>query len=226
VKESGHEIMTHFTCIGNTRADIFDYIKKCESFGIDNVLALRGDFPEGWEGTRGDFSHADELLAFFGEEFPNLCMAAAGYPEKHIAADSFETDIGYLKSKQDRGAALVITQLCYDVDAYERYAERVRKAGVSLPLVAGLMPVLFREPTINTTIFNGCSIPAELASIFGKYGDDPAGFKAAGKEYTMKLMERFLKTDIDGLHIYTMNKHEDVSEIVRASGIRDAFMIQ
>jgi methylenetetrahydrofolate reductase (NADPH) len=215
VKESGHEIMTHFTCIGNTRADIKEYIEKCVVLGIENVLALRGDFPEGWEGTRGDFGHADELLAFFGVEFPYLCMAVAGYPEKHVNATSLDTDIEYLKSKQDKGASLVLTQLCYDVDAYERYAERVRKAGVTLPIVVGLMPVLFKNPTINTTVFNGCSVPADLASIFGKYGDDPESFKKAGKEYTVKLIERFLKAGIDGLHIYTMNKHEDVSDIVK-----------
>ncbi|MDR2133035.1 MAG: methylenetetrahydrofolate reductase [Clostridiales Family XIII bacterium] len=222
VKASGHEIMTHFTCIGNTRADVSDYIKKCEDLNIENVLALRGDFPSGWEGTRGDFDHADELLSFLGAAFPKLCISVAGYPEKHIAAESLDSDIAYLRVKQDRGAAFVVTQLCYDADAYGRYAERIRRAGVTLPLVVGIMPVLFKEPTIRTTVFNGCSIPAELASIFGKYGDDPESFKKAGKEYTIGLMERFIKAGIDGLHIYTMNKHEDVGDILRTSGIRDA----
>ncbi|MDR1574065.1 MAG: methylenetetrahydrofolate reductase [Clostridiales Family XIII bacterium] len=224
VKESGHEIMTHFTCIGNTRADIRDYMEKCVALDIENVLALRGDFPEGWEGTRGDFNHADELLTFFGVEFPQLCMAVAGYPEKHIAAESPEADIAHLRSKQDKGASLILTQLCYDVEAYERYTERIRKAGVTLPLVVGLMPVLFKDPTIRTTVFNGCSIPAALASLFGKYGDNPADFKKAGKAYTVGLMERFLKAGVDGLHIYTMNKYEDIGEIVQASGIRDAII--
>ncbi|MDR2088908.1 MAG: methylenetetrahydrofolate reductase [Clostridiales Family XIII bacterium] len=222
VKASGHEIMTHFTCIGNTRADVRDYITKCGGLGIENVLALRGDFPAGWEGTRGDFRYADELLSFFGAEFPGLCMAVAGYPEKHIAAESLDADIARLRSKQDKGAAFVVTQLCYDVDAYGRYAERIRRAGVTLPVVVGIMPVLFKEPTIRTTVGNGCSIPAELASVFGKYGDDPESFKKAGKEYTVGLMERFVRAGIDGLHIYTMNKHEDVGDIVRLSGIGNA----
>jgi methylenetetrahydrofolate reductase (NADPH) len=224
VKESGHEIMTHFTCIGNTRADIRDYMGKCAELGIENVLALRGDFPEGFTGTRGDFNHADELLSFLGAEFPGLCTAVAGYPEKHVAAESLDADIAHLRSKQDKGAAFIVTQLCYDVEAYERYAERIRKAGVTLPLVVGLMPVLFRDPTIKMTVFNGCSVPAELASLFGKYGNDPADFKKAGKAYTVALAERFLKADIDGLHIYTMNRHEDVGEILRTSGIRDAIV--
>jgi methylenetetrahydrofolate reductase (NADPH) len=222
VKADGHEIMTHFTCIGNTCADVRDYMKKCEALGIENVLALRGDFPAGWEGTRGDFKHADELLSFFGAEFPHLCMAVAGYPEKHIAAESLDADIAYLRAKQDKGAAFIVTQLCYDADAYRRYAERIRKAGVTLPIVAGIMPVLFREPTIKTTVSNGCSIPAELASLFGKYGDDPESFKKAGKEYTAGLMGRFIKEGVDGLHIYTMNKHEDVGDILRNAGIKDA----
>jgi methylenetetrahydrofolate reductase (NADPH) len=224
VKTAGQEIMTHFTCIGNTRADVRDYIGKCAALGIENVLALRGDFPAGWEGTRGDFDHADELLSFFGAAFPQLCMAVAGYPEKHIDAESLETDIAHLRAKQDKGAAFVVTQLCYDVDAYMRYAERIRKAGVTLPVVVGVMPVLYKDPTIRTTVFNGCSVPADLASVFGKYGDDPADFKKAGKEYTIGLLERFIKAGIDGLHIYTMNKHADVGDIVRASGVRDAIV--
>jgi methylenetetrahydrofolate reductase (NADPH) len=222
VKTAGQEAMSHFTCVDAARADVLDYIGQCVDCGIENVLALRGDFPAGREGTRGDFDHADELLSFLGAAFPQLCISVAGYPEKHIAAESAETDIAYLRAKQDRGAAFVLTQLCYDVDAYRRYAERIRKAGVTLPVVVGVMPVLHKDPTFRMAVSNGCSIPAELAALFGKYGDIPADFKKAGKEYTARLMERFIRAGIDGLHIYTMNKHEDVGDIIQNFGIRNA----
>jgi len=222
VKKSGNEIMTHFTCIGNTREDIKKFISEYIALGIENVLVMRGDFPEGWEGTGGDFAHADELLAFLGAEFPELCMAAAGYPEKHISAASFDEDIAHLRSKQDNGAQFIMTQLCHDVDAYEVYVERMFRAGVDLPVVMGVMPVLAKDPIIRMTVSNGCSIPAELAAIIGKYENDPDDFKKAGKEYTVKQIHRFMAAGISGLHMYALNKYEDVSEIVSASGIRTA----
>lgn len=220
VKKSGHEIVSHFTCIGNSREDIKKYIAEYCALGVENFLVMRGDFPPGWEETHGDFEHADKLLAFLGAEFPGICMAAAGYPEKHIAAASFDEDIAHLRSKQDRGARFIMTQLCHDVEAYEKYVERIRRAGVWLPVVAGLMPVLARDPIIRMTVSNGCSIPAELAALLGKYEKDPESFKKAGKEYTVKQIHRFMAAGTNGLHIYSLNKWEDVSEIAAGSGIR------
>jgi methylenetetrahydrofolate reductase (NADPH) len=222
VKKSGHEIVSHFTCIGNSREDIKKYIAEYCALGVENFLVMRGDFPPGWEGTRGDFEHADQLLAFLGAEFPEIGMAAAGYPEKHIAAASFDEDIAHLRSKQDRGARFIMTQLCHDVGAYEKYVERIRRAGVWLPVVAGLMPVLVRDSIIRMTVSNGCSIPADLAALLGKYEKDPESFKKAGKEYTVQQIHRFMAAGINGLHIYSLNKWEDVSEIVAESGIRKA----
>jgi methylenetetrahydrofolate reductase (NADPH) len=222
VKKSGHDIMTHFTCIGSTREDIKKYLGEYIDLGIENILVLRGDFPEGWDTTKGEFDHADELLAFIRRQFPGLCMAAAGYPEKHIMARSFDEDITHLRSKQDNGAQLIMTQLCHDVTAYERYIERVRKAGIGLPVVVGLMPVLFKDTTIRMAVENGCSIPGELAAIIGRYAKDPEGFKKAGKEYTVKQIHRYMAAGIDGLHIYTLNKYEDVSDIISDSGVRKA----
>jgi methylenetetrahydrofolate reductase (NADPH) len=220
VKKSGHEILAHFTCIGNSRDDVKNFMAEYIALGIENFLVMRGDFPPGWEATHGDFAHADELLSFIGHEFPDLCMSAAGYAEKHIAAASFDEDIAHLRSKQDNGAEFIMLQLCHDVGAYERYVERVRRAGVHLPIIVGLMPVLARDAIIRMTVSNGCSIPAELAVLLGKYDKDPEGFKRVGIEYTVKQIHRYMAAGIDGLHIYTLNKWESVTEIVNASGIR------
>jgi methylenetetrahydrofolate reductase (NADPH) len=219
VKESGTEILTHMTCIGNTRGEIKKYIAEYRSFGVENVLALRGDLPLGREGTGGDFGHGDDLIAFLHGEFPELCLAAAGYPEKHIDAPSFGEDIIHLRSKQDRGARFIITQLCHDAGAYRRYVDRIRRAGVSIPVIAGIMPVLSREVILRITVSNGCSIPAELASIIGRYEHDPEGFKKAGMAYTAAQIRRYLEADIAGLHIYTLNKWEAIAEIVGAAGL-------
>ena len=220
ILDSGHEIISHFTCIGGSRADIVEIIDRYVAAGIKNLLALRGDLPEGWEGTRGDFSHADELLAFLREKYPSVCLGAAAYPEKHIEAESFESDMEYLKSKQASGAEFIMCQLCHDADAFAAYLGKMREDGVTLPVIAGIMPVLLRDATIRMAVTNGCSIPRELAEIIGKYYDSPEDFKKAGKEFTIKQIRRFIDAGVDGIHIYSLNKHEDITDILLNAGYK------
>jgi methylenetetrahydrofolate reductase (NADPH) len=219
IKKSGNIVMPHLTCIGNSRDEINKTINNYVDMGFENILALRGDFPAGWEKTAGDFSHADELIAHINATFPRLCIAAAAYPEKHLSAPSMEKDIGYLRSKQDKGAQFIMTQLCHDVPAFERFLEQIRKAGVTIPVIAGIMPVLVCEPIIRMTLSNGCSIPAELAVIIGKYQNDPKSFTQAGIEYTVAQIHRFIAAGINGLHLYSLNKWQRLTEIVTAAGI-------
>jgi methylenetetrahydrofolate reductase (NADPH) len=218
VKQSGVEIMPHFTCIGSTREEIRRFVKEYQDMGIENIMALRGDFPPLWEGTQGDFAHADELIGFLHAEFPRFCIAAAAYPEKHLSAPSAEEDIRHLRSKQDKGAAFVMTQLCHDVGAYERFVEHIRKAGLTIPVIAGIMPVLSREPVIRMALSNGCSIPAELAAILGKYENNPESFTKAGMEFTVNQIGRYIAAGVSGLHLYTLNKWKKLSEILKAAG--------
>ena len=221
VNESGNLIMPHLTCIGNSRDGIREIAQGYIDRKITNLLALRGDFPAGQDGTGGDFTNADGLIAFLKTEFPGLCIGAAGYPEKHIGAESVESDIGYLRSKQYNGAGFVMTQLCYDVPAFERFLERIRKAGVTVPVVVGIMPVLTYDPTVRMTIFNGCSIPAELAAILGKYRNDSASLTKAGIEYTVALIHRFIAAGANGLHLYSLNKWEKIAAILEAAGLKN-----
>lgn len=221
IKKSGKtEPVTHFTCVGNSREDVKNIMQEYVDLGITNVLALRGDLPAGWEGTRGDFAHADQLIGFIHKEFPQLNIACGACPEKHPDAPSVEQDIMHLRAKQDNGATFIMTQLCHDVDAFSRFMERIRRAGVTLPVDMGLMPVLKKDPIIRMTLSNGCSIPGELATIIGKYGDNPEDFAKAGKEYTVRQIARFIDAGIDGLHIYTLNKYADVAEILEMAGIQ------
>jgi methylenetetrahydrofolate reductase (NADPH) len=220
VKQSGHEVVAHFTCIGNTRADVKAFAAEYIARGIENFLVLRGDFPAGWDGTHGDFAHADELMAFISSEFSDLHIGVAGYPEKHIDAPSFDVDIAHLRNKQNNGARFIMLQLCHDVAAYQRYVERTRRAEIHIPIIVGLMPVLARDAIIRMTVSNGCSIPAELASILGKYPNDADSFRQAGMEYTVKQIHRYIAAGVDGLHIYTINQWRSVSEILKASGVR------
>lgn len=222
IKESGKIIpVTHYTCIGNKKESIRKELQTYLDMGVEHILALRGDFPKGWEETRGDFDYANELVEFIKVNFPEFCIAIAGNPEKHIQARSFEEDITHLRIKQNVGGDYIMTQLCYDVGRYERWVDKIRKAGIALPIDVGVMPVLSKNSTIRMTVSNGCSIPRELAEIIGKYGDNPEDFKKAGKEYTVKLIYDYINTGIDGLHIYTLNKWQDVADILNDAGIRN-----
>ncbi|MDR2610210.1 MAG: methylenetetrahydrofolate reductase [Clostridiales Family XIII bacterium] len=216
IVKSGQLPLLHFTCVGNSREQIERIIGDFLALGVENILLLRGDFPKGSEGIIGDFAHATDIIRHFRAAYPQLCIAAAVYPETHIDAVSPEDDIRWALEKQEAGAELLMTQLCYDVSAYERFMERLRAAGVTLPVIVGVMPVLSADSTIKMTLSNGCSIPAELAAIMGRYRDDAEAFRAAGKDYTARLIERYRDLGADGIHIYTLNKHEDVSDIVRA----------
>ena len=215
------EVMTHFTCIGNAKEKINRELEHYLSVGVENILAMRGDLPAGWEGTQGDFSFADRLIRYIKTNFPDFCIAAACYPEKHILAPSFAADIAHLRTKQDAGAEFLMSQLCHDVDAFEAFMYRIREAGITIPVVVGVMPALDKDAIIRMTLSNGCSIPAELASLIGRYGDNPEEFKKAGIAYTIEQIYRYMAAGIGGLHIYTLNKWEDVETIVTGAGIRD-----
>ncbi|MCR3923336.1 MAG: methylenetetrahydrofolate reductase [Firmicutes bacterium] len=221
IKDSGKSIpVTHFTCIGNHKEKIKEELQRYLELGIDHILALRGDLPKGWEGTRGDFDYANELVEYIKTYFPEFIIAVAGNPEKHFQATSFDADITHLRIKQDVGADFIMTQLCHDVDHYQWWVERIRKAGIYLPIDVGVMPVLLKDPTIRMAVSNGSAVPRDLAEIIGRYGDNAEDFKKAGKEYTVKQIFKFINAGIDGLHIYSLNKWKDVSDIVLDCGIR------
>jgi methylenetetrahydrofolate reductase (NADPH) len=237
ITDAGVTCMTHFTCIGNTKAEIKDIVKSYADMGIENVLAMRGDFPKDPQTgklmttTGGDFDHANQLIGFLKANFPAISLACAGDPEIHPLSVSPEADIAFIRAKQDAGADFVMCQLCHDIPAYERWVAKCRKAGITIPFVMGLMPVLARDPIINMTVSNGCSIPAELALIIGKYTpprgaseavvkEAAADFEKAGMEYTVKSLWRYMDTDLQGIHLYALNKAAKVTKIVLDSGIR------
>lgn len=223
IHHSGRALaLTHFTCIGHTRQTVREQLDNYLALGVDHILALRGDLPAGWEGTRGDFAYAGDLVAFIRREYgERFTIAVAGSPEVHIQAPRMEADMAHLRMKQDAGADFIMTQLCFDVDAYLFWRDKLRRAGVTLPIDVGLMPVLSRDATIRMALsMNGCSIPRALARVISKYYTDPDGFKKAGKEYTVKQIYDYINCGIDGLHIYALNKSEDVGDILNMSGIR------
>ena len=240
IKKDGKAIpVTHFTCIGNTKEGIKEQLENYLAHGIDHMLALRGDLPYGWQGTGGDLHYATELVSFVRKEFGDkFSIAVAGSPEGHIACRSLDADVSFLKQKQDEGADFIMTQLCWDMDQFRRWMDKIRGAGIWLPVDVGIMPVLDAAATINMALSrNGCVIPRALAEIISKNWIFPnvfapneseesiaakkASFKEAGMDYTIKLIDEYRTCGIDGIHLYALNKWEDVTRLVKESGIKD-----
>ena len=238
VRNAGAVPVTHFTVIRNTKQGIREQLETYLKEGVDHILALRGDFPRGETTTGGDFNYATDLVKFirdeFGEQFE---IAVAGSPEGHISCRSLEADIGVLKMKQDNGADYIMTQLCWDMEQFERWLDKIRRAGVTLPVDVGIMPILDQAATINMAVSrNGCVMDRELSRLISKYWIFPnpfdkapfddsleqkkADFKKAGIEYTIRQIDKYRSLGVEGIHLYAMNKWKDVSQIIERSGIR------
>ncbi len=243
IKQAGTTPVTHFTVIKNTKEGMKEQLQQYLDKGVDHVLALRGDIPLGETTTCGDFNYATDLVAFIRKEFGDKFeIAAAGSPEGHIACRSLESDIAVLKMKQDNGADYIMTQLCWDMEQFKRWLDAIRKAGITMPVDVGIMPILDEASTINMALSrNGCVMERELSRIISKYWIFPnpfapkdadgkpidvfydqkiADFKKAGMEYTIKQIDEYRSLGINGIHLYALNKWKDVSEIVKESGMK------
>jgi methylenetetrahydrofolate reductase (NADPH) len=234
---SGVTAVSHCTCIGNTRVEMRRLLRQYLDRGVDHILALRGDIPTGMTGTDGDFHYATELVRFISDEFGDaFTVAVAGSPEGHIDCRSLEADVAFLRRKQDAGADFIMTQLCWDMEQFLRWMDAIRAAGVTLPVNAGIMPVLDIKSTVNTALSrNGCALPRDLCRLISKHWifDNPfapteseesvaakkASFREAGIEYTVRLIDRYRACGVDGIHLYTMNRYEDVMRLAREAGL-------
>ena len=201
--KAGTVPVTHFTVIKNTKEGIKEQLQNYLADGVDHMMDLRGDIPRGETTTCGDFNYATDLVAFVRKEFDDKFeIAVAGSPEGHIACRSLEADIAVLKQKQDNGADYIMTQLCWDMEQFKYWLDAIDKAGVTMPVDVGIMPILDQAATINMALSrNGCVMPRELSRLISKYWIFPnpfdkepfddaleqkkADFKKAGIEYTI-----------------------------------------
>jgi len=208
--------LAHLTCIGAKRARVREMLGEMRTDGIDNVLALRGDLPE--TGTReGDYRFAEELIRDI-RACGNFCIGAACYPEGHIDCESLEFDTEYLRRKQEAGADFLITQLFFDNDAFFRFLERIRKAGITLPVSAGVMPILSKQQISRMIFLCGASLPSSIIRLLHKHEKSPDDLFKAGVELAATQMEQLLAQGADGVHIYTMNKPQIAEHCVRRIG--------
>jgi len=207
-REIGITAMAHMTCVGAPRAELAETLAHLASEGLENVLALRGDPPKDaarFEAVPDGFSHADELVAFV-RGHTALCVGGACYPEKHPEAPSAEADLANLVRKVRAGAEFLITQLFFDADDYSAFVARARVAGIAVPIVPGIMPVVSAANARRMAQLCGSRIPDELEAQLAAAGDDEAATLEVGVAWAAHQCRTLLERGAPGLHFYTLNK--------------------
>ena len=218
-KDYGTESMAHLTCVATGEDDAREILRTFSEYGIENVLALRGDVsPE--RAPAGRFSHASDLAEYIRQN-GDFDIGGACYPEVHTEAASAEEDIRNLKIKTEAGVTFLISQLFFDTPVFFAFLERARAAGINVPVSAGIMPVLNAKQIERMVTLCGASIPKELARMMSKYADEPDELRARGIDYAVRQICALAEGGVDGIHLYTMNK-PDVANQIFAS-VKDLF---
>ena len=206
--EIGIEPMAHLTCVGSTREEIAAILDDLEQSGMENVLPLRGDPPKGeaeFRPVEGGFSYANELVSFIRPKY-SFCLAGACYPECHPEALSAEADLDNLKRKVDSGVDFLITNLFFDNQDFYRFRDRVTAAGITVPLLAGIMPIRNVKHIIRIAEMCGASLPAGLRRKIEAVEDDPEAVAHVGTAHAARQCEGLLANGVCGLHFYTLNR--------------------
>ena len=221
-REHALTAMMHLTCVNSTKEQLRAVVAEAGERGIRNLLALRGDPPEGgdFQKTEGGFEYSSELVAFL-KEIGGSSIGTAGFPEGHIACKAGKhTDWGYLRETIAAGADFVITQLFFDnEDFYEFHEHVTKKLGANVPIIPGLLPVLSRGQTKRFVALCGAALPEAFVRRLDELGDDDEAVTQYGIEYATKQCEALLKFGVNGLHFYTLNKPRSTVEIVRNLGL-------
>lgn len=217
--ETGLSPVAHLTCVGSTAEDIAALLEEYRAAGIENILALRGDPPEGmdkFKATAGGFSYATDLISFINSK-KGFSIACATYPEGHPESKGgVRDDIRYLKMKQDKGADCAVTQYFFDNETYFRFLDETAKAGITIPLIPGIMPITNYDQIVRFSAMCGATIPGWVHDKMNPIREDLDAVKKLGIEMATKQCSELLAAGIPGLHFYTLNKSEATIAIAQS----------
>lgn len=211
----GLEVMCHLTVVGQSKDEARAILRKLQETNIENILALGGDPPAGvtdWRPHPDGFQHAIELVRE-ARGMHTFSVAVAGFPEVHPRALSRESDLNYLREKVEAGAAAIITQLFFDNDDFYRYFEDVRKMGVEVPIIPGILPILSATQVRRFTTLCKSKIPPALERELAKVDNDEEAAVALGIDYASRQCEQLIKFGVRGVHFYTLNKSHSLLAI-------------
>lgn len=208
------ESVAHLPCIGLTKADVLLQLESFKEAGIENILALRGDIPDGQK-IQGDFSHASDLIAFI-KEHGDFNILAACYPEGHTESRNIPEDIANLRIKVDAGTDHLVSQLFFDNDSFYRFRERCEIAGIHVPIEAGIMPVANKKQIERMVSLCGATLPKKFVTMMSRYENNPEAMRDAGIAYAVNQIVDLITHDVDGIHLYTMNNPYIATKIYEA----------
>lgn len=223
-RECALEVMCHLTVVGQSKDEVRAVLKNLIKRGIENIIALGGDPPQGvvdWKPHPDGFHHSIELVRE-AMAFRRFSIAVAGFPEVHPRAESREFDLRYLKAKVDAGADVVITQLFFDNEDYFRYVDDLRKLGVSVPIVPGILPVLSVPQVRRFAALCASKIPPRLERLLSRVEDDDKAAIQVGIDYATEQCEGLLRFGVPGIHFYCLNKSRSVKAIFANLGLSQA----
>jgi methylenetetrahydrofolate reductase (NADPH) len=216
-RDTGIEAMAHLTCVGSTQDELATVLQRFADAGVKNVLALRGDPPKGqttFQAVEGGFSYASELVKFIRENHGDwFSVGGAAYPEKHIECGNPAVDLANLKRKTEAGLDFLVTQLFFDNHKYFDFVERARKAGITKPIVPGIMPITNASQVERFTVACGASLPFDLAEELDRKRSDLPAIQRLGIQHAVEQCIGLLKGGAPGIHFYTLNRSHATVEI-------------
>lgn len=205
--------LAHLTCVGTAKETLGDILSELSERKIQNILALRGDFPPGQNDMCLDFKHASDLISEI-KKFDDFCVGGACYPEGHTESDNIVTDIENLKYKTAAGVDFLVSQLYFDNDVFYNFLYRAAARGIEVPVHAGIMPVVNRNSVKRMCRLSGATLTPKYRNMLDKYYDKPESLRKAGIVYASEQIIDLVANGVSGIHIYTMNKPDIAEEIM------------
>lgn len=208
-RELGCTVMPHLTCVGHTRAELGEVADRIHAGGFRNIMTLRGDPPKGettFTPYKDGLRYASDLVALLKSRHPDFCLGVGGYPEKHPEAASLDADLTALKRKVDAGADFITTQLFFDNTVYYRFVEKCRAAGITIPIVPGIMPVLSLKQITRFTAMCGTALPAQLITRLEVAAENADVVETIGIDWALTQIRGLLANGAPGYHLYILNR--------------------
>ena len=217
------ESVAHLTCMGHSPAELDEILVQMREHGIENLLALRGDPPQGevsYTPPAGNYRYAVELVRQIRKR-GDFCIGAAAYPEGHKECRRWQDDWDYLRAKVEAGVDFLTTQLFFDNRIFYNFLDHMERLGVTVPVVPGIMPILNPGQIKRMVYLSEASIPSQLLKLFDKYGNDNLAFEKAGIDYAIRQIDDLLANGVAGIHLYTMNRAAQIQTIVENSQLKE-----
>lgn len=209
----GVEVLPHLTCVSSTKAHVHAMIQKFKEYGFENVMALRGDIPEGGA-PYDDYHYASELVADIKAQ-GDFCIGGACYPDGHVECAHKDDDIKNLKRKVEAGVDFLTTQMFFDNAEFFNFLYRLREQDIRVPVLAGIMPITNQKQLGRSVALSGTTVPTRFKEIVDKFGDHPEAMKQAGIIYATEQIVDLIANDVKHIHVYSMNKPDVAAAIQR-----------